>query len=45
MVRMGEIHILPDINIPGSEYNSGSLGQVVGIGLGMAINSKIDKKI
>lgn len=38
------IHILPDINIPGSEYNSGSLGQVVGIGLGMAINSKIDKK-
>ncbi len=38
------IHILPDINIPGSEYNSGSLGQVVGIGLGMAINSRIDKE-
>ncbi len=38
------IHILPDIKIPGSEYNSGSLGQVVGIGLGIAISSKIDKK-
>ena len=38
------IHILPDINIPGSEYNSGSLGQVIGIGLGIAINSRIDKK-
>ena len=37
------IHILPDYKVPGSEYNSGSLGQVVGIGLGIAINSRIDK--
>ena len=33
-----------NINIPGSEYNTGSLGHVIGIGSGMALAAKLDKK-
>ena len=29
--------------IPGSEYNTGSLGHVIGVGLGAALKAKIDK--
>lgn len=38
------INIQPDENIPGSEYNAGSLGMVAGIGLGIALSAKIDNK-
>ena len=31
-------------NIPGSEYNTGSLGHVIGIGSGICISAKIDNK-
>lgn len=34
----------PDINIPGIETNSGSLGHGLGIGSGMALAAKIDMK-
>ena len=34
----------PDINIPGIEINSGSLGHGLGVGSGMALAAKIDKK-
>ena len=34
----------PDINIPGIEVNSGSLGHGLGIGSGMALAAKIDVK-
>ena len=34
----------PDINIPGIEINSGSLGHGLGIGAGMALAAKIDAK-
>jgi|TARA_B100001971_G_C18215314_1_gene553415 transketolase len=30
--------------IPGSEYNTGSLGHVIGVGSGMALAAKLDKK-
>ena len=33
-----------NISIPGSEYNTGSLGHVIGIGSGMALAAKLDKK-
>ncbi|UCD54967.1 MAG: transketolase [Candidatus Omnitrophota bacterium] len=33
-----------DRNIPGSEYNTGSLGHVIGIGAGMALAAKMDRK-
>lgn len=33
-----------DIFTPGSEYNTGSLGHVIGIGTGIGIKSKIDKE-
>ena len=29
--------------IPGSEYNTGSLGHVIGVGIGAALKAKIDK--
>jgi transketolase len=32
-----------DISTPGSEYNTGSLGHVIGIGVGIGLKSKIDK--
>ena len=31
-----------DTNIPGSEYNTGSLGHVIGIGAGICVSAKID---
>ncbi len=34
----------PDINIPGIEINSGSLGHGLGVGAGMALAAKIDDK-
>ena len=34
----------PDINIPGIEINSGSLGHGLGVGAGMALAAKIDAK-
>jgi transketolase len=33
-----------DTNIPGSEYNTGSLGHVIGIANGISVSSKLDKK-
>ena len=33
-----------DTSIPGVEYNTGSLGHVLGIGAGMALASKLDSK-
>jgi transketolase len=33
-----------DIRVPGSEYNTGSLGHVLGIGAGIALAAKMDKK-
>ena len=33
-----------DLNIPGAEYNTGSLGHALGIGCGMALAAKMDKK-
>ena len=32
-----------DHYIPGSEYNTGSLGHVIGVGIGAALKAKIDK--
>lgn len=32
----------PDINIPGIEFNTGSLGHGLGVGIGMALTSKLD---
>ena len=34
----------PDINIPGIEINSGSLGHGLGVGAGMALAARMDKK-
>ena len=34
----------PDTNIPGIEINSGSLGHGLGVGAGMALAAKLDKK-
>jgi len=34
----------PDINIPGIEINSGSLGHGLGVGAGMALAAKLDAK-
>ena len=31
--------------IPGSEYNTGSLGHVIGLGAGICLAAKMDKKI
>lgn len=36
--------INPDINIPGVEINTGSLGQGLGVGVGLALSGKIDRK-
>jgi len=33
-----------DVGIPGAEYNTGSLGHVLGIAAGMALAAKMDKK-
>ena len=33
-----------NLNTPGSEYNTGSLGHVTGIGTGICLAAKLDKK-
>ncbi len=42
-INGGTLGVQLDNRIPGSEYNTGSLGHVVGIGAGMCLSSKIDE--
>lgn len=43
--RGSTLGINPDINTPGVEVNTGSLGRGLGIGAGMALAGKIDHKV
>ena len=42
-VNGGSLGVQLDNRIPGSEYNTGSLGHVIGIGTGICLSSKIDR--